>query len=318
MRKRVQQTIHRHTLLKNGDTVIVGVSGGADSMALLDVLARSARTHHYTLIVAHVCYGVRGAAAYADRERVRTAAAHDDASYEELDLSTQAHPHDEAWMRDARYAFFERVRQTHNAAAIAVGHHRDDLVETFLLGLVRGSGLAGLSALRYKHGTIVRPLLDVTKDDILTYCAHHAIPYGADSTNADTTYLRNRVRHELVPYLRAHYNPRIDDVLAHTAHTLRDDYVQLTDCTNDLMPSYTRTGATLTFAAADFMACSASVQRLFLRRCAAMLSKTTPSFGAVENWRTLIASTKNKTQTARTNALIVAKKGATVHMTARA
>ncbi len=317
MYKRVLETIHTHNLFHDGATIIVGVSGGADSMALLHILHHLSTKRNYTIVVAHVHYGIRGAAARADRNRVVTAADAYGSAVFIKDLTKKSHPTDEAWMRTARYTFFETLQRKHGADYIATGHTMNDRAETLLLHLIRGSGLAGLAGIRYKRGAIVRPLLDCTRTAVEAYCAKHAIPFGVDTTNNDTTYLRNRIRHDLLPLLRDHYNPQITQTLAHTAQSVADDYDLLAHWNAHHSIPHQRTQTGITFNATTFCALAPALQRYTLRHFAGILVHTTPSFGTVEHWRKLITSTKNKTQKMETRTLIITKNGVTVSMTVR-
>ncbi len=316
MYKRVLETIHAHDLLPVGSRIVIGVSGGADSMALLHILHKLSTKRRYKLFVAHVYYGIRGDDARRDRDLVQSTARTYNIPFYEKNLSLKPHPIDEAWLRDARYTFFEEVRTQCQATAIAVAHTRNDSVETLLLNLLRGSGLSGLTGISYKRDAIIRPLLDCSRDDIEDYCLQHHILYHIDSTNTDTVYVRNRIRHNLIPHLRKEYSQNILKTLSRTARTIADDYTELLSHAHNHLPPYTRSDDTISFSAEDFCALSASLQRITLRFFAYELHHHTPSFGMVEEWRKLIASHKNKSHQMRSSALIVTKNGATVSMTA--
>ncbi len=316
MYKRVLETIHTHNLLPHKAGIVVGVSGGPDSMTLLDILYRLCKKRHYTLTIAHVHYGIRGSDAQRDRTIVENAAHTYGIPVIIKDFSHTRHPTNEAWMRNVRYAFFEDVRVTQKADFIVVGHTLNDLVETLLIRLIRGSGLVGLSALSYKRDTIVRPLLDCTRADIECYCTQHNITYGTDTTNTDIRYLRNRIRHDLLPHLQKRYNPNILTTLARTARHISDDYAELLRHTQKNIIQYTRNKNTITFDSTSFSAQTTSLQRMTLRYFAHMLTHTYPSSEIIEQWRTLIMSTKNKTQKMRTHTLILTKNGGTVSMRA--
>lgn len=172
---------------------VLAVSGGVDSMVLLDVLARRPALQ---LIAAHYDHGIRKDSA-RDRLLVQTAAAHLGLpfEYEEGMLGAQA---SEATARNRRYGFLERVRRTYGAQAIVTAHHQDDVLETAILNLVRGTGRRGLTSLA-SSATLVRPLLYIAKSDIHAYAAANGIAWREDSTNADQTYLRNYIRARLLP-----------------------------------------------------------------------------------------------------------------------
>ncbi len=318
MEKRVRETINEHDLLPHGATVLVAVSGGADSMALLDVLRRMRRS--WVLHVAHVHYGVRSDA-YKDRAIVAEYCAAYDLPLSVHDLHESAHPHDEAWLRDARYAFFARTARACGAAYCVLGHTRDDLAETVLLNLLRGAGAGGLGAMSYRavHGglCIVRPLLDVTRAQTHAYCVARNISYAVDSTNANVRYKRNHVRHVLVPFLRAHYGTRIDVALSHAAHVLRDDAVYLAQQARRADGVRYRR-ARVEIDARVFRTHHVALQRAILRASAQHIGASVPSFGAVREMRKVVCGTKNKHAAYTTHALLLVRKGDKVIMTRQA
>ncbi|HSW65523.1 MAG TPA: tRNA lysidine(34) synthetase TilS [Bacillota bacterium] len=176
----------------NPGKYIVAVSGGVDSMVLLDMLARAPGME---LIVAHYEHGIR-TDSDDDRKLVQAAAAKHGLPfvYERGNLGPGA---SEAAAREARYAFLRRVRAEHAAHAIVTAHHQDDVIETAIINMVRGTGPKGLSALRSTDG-MVRPLLDVPKTDLERYAQDRRLQWHEDSTNSDERYLRNYVRRRLM------------------------------------------------------------------------------------------------------------------------
>lgn len=171
---------------------VVAVSGGVDSMALLDVLRRM---DDVELVVAHFDHGIRTDSA-KDRELAqRTARQYGlPFEYEEGHLGARA---SEAKAREARYAFLRKVMQKHGARAIITAHHQDDVLETAVLNMLRGTGRKGLSSLK-SQGNILRPLLNISKSTILAYAHKNRLAWREDSTNADQRYLRNYIRHSIL------------------------------------------------------------------------------------------------------------------------
>ena len=176
---------------------MVAVSGGVDSMVLLDMLAKQ---KDLDLVVAHFDHGIRPDST-EDRRLVAQAAQRYNLPYiyEEGHLGPAA---SEAQARKARYDFLERARAQHSAQAIITAHHQDDLLETMLINLIRGTNRKGLSSLR-SHSKLLRPLLKTGKGDVLEYARTHDIHWREDSTNATDTYLRNRLRQTVLPRLTA-------------------------------------------------------------------------------------------------------------------
>lgn len=176
---------------------VVAVSGGVDSMVLLDMLTRQPGLH---IVVAHFDHGIRSDSS-EDRRLVEQTAAHYKLPYiyEEGHLGANA---SEAQARKARYDFLERARIQHGAQAIITAHHQDDLLETMMINLIRGTNRKGLSSLR-SNDKLLRPLLKTGKGEITKYARGHAIVWHEDSTNASDAYLRNRLRQTVLPRLTA-------------------------------------------------------------------------------------------------------------------
>ncbi len=221
--------MRKHGLAGRGDRVVVALSGGPDSVALVHILRELERDGELTVAgAAHLNHQLRGADADADEQFCRdlSAALGLALEVERVDvraLAIQQGRSVEDAARVARYAFLERAADRLRAAVIAVGHSRDDQAETFLLRLIRGSGPRGLAAILPRAGRVVRPLLDVTREELRGYVAERGIQYCDDVTNADVGIPRNRVRHELIPYLQREFSPRIVNVLARAAAIARDD-----------------------------------------------------------------------------------------------
>jgi len=228
--RRVLRFIRDHSLVGADRPLLVGVSGGPDSVCLLHILLGLSGTLGVTLHIAHLNHMLRGAESDADAEYV-CALARDLAipvSVERRDVRAYQQEHRlslEEAAREVRYAFFAEVARSIEASAVAVGHSADDQTETILMHLVRGTGLAGLrgmkpmSTLVLPGGetlAVVRPLLDVRREEIEAYCAAHGLAPRSDSSNLWPDQLRNRLRAELVPRLRE-YNPSFEEALLRTA-----------------------------------------------------------------------------------------------------
>lgn len=216
-----------HSLFAPGDTVVVAVSGGADSVALLDILS-SLPELQLKLVVAHLNHSLRGAESDEDERFVAGFAASRDIPFvagkvDVHSLSLRERLSLEDAGRRARYEFFDQVAERYGARTIALAHHGDDQAETLLLRLIRGAGVAGLSAMSPRRdGRYVRPLLTLTRSEIEGYLRERGLAFRVDSSNLDTAFLRNRIRHELIPAL-SRYNPEISRRLAVTADLLAAD-----------------------------------------------------------------------------------------------
>ena len=225
--KNVYETIMASGMICQGDSVVVGVSGGADSVCLLSVLKNLQMSMALQLTAVHIHHGLRGEE--ADRDRDFVTALCEDMQIPcvcfQADIRAMAreqHLSEEEAGRKFRYDCFEEVRQERQASKIAVAHHRDDLAETVLLNLFRGSGLKGLSGIPMMRGCIVRPLLDVGRADIEAYLGRQGMSYRNDATNFETEYTRNRIRLDILPYVTEHINQAAVSHIAETAAIASD------------------------------------------------------------------------------------------------
>lgn len=214
--------IARHALLRPDRPVLVGLSGGADSVALLAALQRAG----YRVEAAHCNFHLRGEeserdAAFAEALCRRRGVALHRADFDTARSARQADASIEMQARAERYGFFRQLLAGSALQAVAVAHHRDDNVETMLLNLLRGTGLSGLTGMPRRNGDVVRPLLGFSRADILAFLRDEGESYVTDSTNADTAFRRNKVRHELLPLMRA-FNPSVDAALAETIARLEE------------------------------------------------------------------------------------------------
>lgn len=231
--ERIAVIIREQKLFCPGDTLIIGLSGGADSTALLDLLASLPETP-YQLIAAHLNHCLRGGESDEDEEFCRDLAERYNIPFESRRIDVHALADDESLNledagRRARIAFFDEILAVRKAQSVVLAHHADDQAETVLMRLLRGSGMAGLAGMPYRNKrNYCRPLLGTTRAEIEAYLVERGLFWREDSTNRDTTYLRNRIRHELLPLLEQ-YNPAIRCGLATTASILTDDNDVLDD-----------------------------------------------------------------------------------------
>jgi len=230
----VKRTIDRYHLLEKGDRVIVGVSAGMDSMVLLHLLNDCLETYDLSLIVAHVNHGLRPEESEKEAELVQKEAGRLGFPFEygkfnvkEFQKLGRLSPQDAA--RRIRFHFFNDLLQKHRAQKIALGHNADDQVETVLLRLLRGSGLEGLKGiLPIREGRIIRPLIELWKEEIKSFAVEKRVPFLLDSSNLRKDYLRNRLRLALIPFIEKEYQPGFKEIVLRTSALLREenDYLE--------------------------------------------------------------------------------------------
>lgn len=235
MLKKVKETIKRKDLLRSGDRVLVGVSGGPDSICLLHILSLLRDELNFSLFAAHLDHGLRPESGKEARFvralagkwsiPVYTSMANVSLYKKNRGLSSQ-----EA-ARRLRYHFFWKAALFFKANKIALGQHRDDQVETVLINFLAGAGLDGLSGIKIsrplKNITIIRPLIKSSRREIEKYCKDHHLETLTDASNLKPVYRRNKVRLELIPYLEREYNPRIRESLYRMSEILSGELAYL-------------------------------------------------------------------------------------------
>ncbi len=253
----VANAIRRNNLFHAGDTVVMALSGGADSCALLDILTRM-KDPAPKLVVAHLNHCLRGADSDADEAFSRNLAAGYGVPFESLrqdvaaDASSLGMNLEDAG-RQARIAFLTGISRKYGATAIALAHHGDDQAETFLMRLLRGSGMTGLSGMGYRNQLgFIRPMLGNSRAEIEAYLQQNGLGFREDKSNSDTTFLRNRIRHELLPLLTS-YNPAVKERLTRTAGLLSEE--------NDLLEKQAQ-GLTETICTTDGRSFSCQISQL--------------------------------------------------------
>jgi tRNA(Ile)-lysidine synthase len=222
---RLTKTIRRYAMISPGDRVLAAVSGGPDSMAMLYALDDLKHGMGFTLSCAHMDHGLRPDSG-ADASFVEAACANLGIAcvIYKAELKDKMGPgvNKQAAAREARYAFLESTADRLGAKRIAVAHTMDDQAETYLMRELRGSGSRGLGSIPPVRGRIIRPLIGVTRADVMKYLSRRGVGYRVDPTNLKTGYLRNRLRLELMPALRE-YNPNIIETLARASGVMRDE-----------------------------------------------------------------------------------------------
>lgn len=219
---KVLQTIHAHDLIDTNEKVLVALSGGADSVFLLHILLEAG----VACDAAHCNFHLRGEESYRDEQFVISMCRKMNIKLHRTDFNTIDYAKQqgisiEMAARDLRYDYFERLRSEWGYDKIAVAHHRNDNVETLLLNLIRGTGLKGLTGMQYRNGYIIRPLLDMSREEIEAYATEKGWQYVTDSTNLETDATRNKIRLEIIPLLK-NINPSVMDTIQETIGRLNE------------------------------------------------------------------------------------------------
>lgn len=226
MEDRVLQTITEHDLINEGDTLIVGASGGPDSQFLIYILNNLRRELGFDMVLAHLNHLHRKEAIEDEKLVKETAEKLGLKFYSRSrsmdDLAQKLKISSEDAGRRLRYEFFDELARNFSDSKIAVAHNKDDQAETVLMRIIRGTGLDGLRAMDYKSGNIIRPILNIRKSEILSYLDTNNISYAIDHTNFENDYTRNKVRLDIIPAL-SEINPNVIDSLFKLSMIARDD-----------------------------------------------------------------------------------------------
>jgi tRNA(Ile)-lysidine synthase len=241
MIKKVIKTIERYKLLNKEDRVVAAVSGGPDSTALLVALAQISSLLDFSIIVAHFNHGLRGAKSDEDEKYSQELAGKMGLIFVSGKMDQklrQKGDSPEDFYRQQRYQFLNKVAENYGAQKIALGHNIQDQAETVLLNILRGSGLEGLRGiLPMREGKFIRPLIEVSKREIIAFLSEAGISYCQDSSNESKIYLRNKIRSELIPDLKEKFNPGIEENLAQMAQILRQDDEYIRNSVQEAMKS---------------------------------------------------------------------------------
>lgn len=221
------KTIQKYNMLSNGETVLVGVSGGPDSVCLLHLLKELSSYLKLTLFAAHLNHCIRAEESDKDEAFVKNLCSDwkIPCITTKIDIPSKSKEIKrgiEETARILRYEFLNSTAKHIGAGKIAVGHNADDRAETVLMNIIRGCGIDGLASIKPINSNIIRPLIDTKRIEIDDYINLNNLPYRVDESNSDTTYSRNKIRHELIPYLKENFNPSIIDSLIRLADISTD------------------------------------------------------------------------------------------------
>ena len=277
-------TIKKYEMLGQGEKVLVALSAGPDSIALMDLLNRLKADFALDLVVAHYHHKLRGRSADLDEKLAKVTA-----QKYRLEFIPGAAAPDwhkkirgsmEELARKMRYEFLLASADKIKADRIAVGHNANDLAESFFINLLRGSGLLGLAGMPPRRDKIIRPLVETTRDEIMDYLHDRGIPFRIDKSNLDRKIPRNRIRAELIPMLKT-YNPKIVEALVRTSELLRKDELLMESKSREAFSKLARKNETrVSFSATRFSAQPKAIQRRLVRHAIEHLKKDLRRIGS--------------------------------------
>ena len=227
MEEKILKTIKKYNLISNGDKIVVAVSGGPDSMCLLNILKNLRQKFSTELFVAHINHMIREEADseteyvknYCEKNNIKCFIKRANV----LEMAKEQKKGTEEMGRIVRYDFFEYVANEVSADKIAIAHTENDNAETILMNLMRGASLEGLKGIEPIRGKYIRPLIECNREEIEKYCEINKLDPKFDKTNNDNTYTRNKIRNLLIPYIKKEFNPNIIETLNRLAVLARQD-----------------------------------------------------------------------------------------------
>lgn len=240
----LEKILTEHRLVRKGEGVVIGVSGGVDSMVIADLFSQIAKSWRLKLTLAHVNHTLRGAASDADEELVRKTAKKLKLPFRSVQWKPPVRGNVQDAARRFRYEFFRSVANDVSASCIATAHNRDDSAETLLLHLIRGSGVKGMSGIEWSSNDnirIIRPLLAFHRNQIEDYAKKRRIKFAHDASNDKTKYTRNFIRHKIIPALES-LNPCVRESLADAAGTIGECNKALDQVAHAFAKEFLRTG----------------------------------------------------------------------------
>lgn len=232
MRNNIRQYINQNNLILHNQHIVIGVSGGADSICLFHILKSLQEEYNLTLTVAHINHGMRKEAkedaAFVEALCLEWGVVYKEHRCNIVQLAKEQKSSEEVVGRNERYKFFEEIRLGYKADKIAVAHTMNDQAETMLMRLIRGSGVTGLGAIMAKRDFIIRPLLTVSREDVEAYCYDNKLEFKEDLTNKMDIYTRNKLRRQVLPVLKKEFNPKVIDAVSQAATQLQEteDYLE--------------------------------------------------------------------------------------------
>ena len=234
MEKKVLETIKKYNLIENGDKLVLAVSGGPDSITMLDILneIRNEKIINFEICVAHINHMIREEAKsdelyvkkYCEEKNIDFYSK----SIDVLKLANNNKTGTEEMGRIVRYKFFDEVLEKTSSNKVSLAHNKNDKAETIIMNIIRGSGISGLKGIEPKRGKYIRPLIECERCEIENYCKEKNLNPRIDKTNFDNTYTRNKIRNIVIPYIKEEFNPNIVNTLNRLSELVveEEDYIE--------------------------------------------------------------------------------------------
>ena len=276
---KIHSFIKEMQLIKENDTVVIGLSGGIDSMVMCDALLLFKREVPFRILAAHLDHRLREesaedaffVAAYCDKNNIPLYTASADVFTEAKEAKVSI----ESAARYIRHGFFKNILSEHTGAKLAVAHHMNDMAETILMRLIRGSSLDGLSPMPAKDEYIIRPLMCLTREEVVKYAKSREINWREDKSNKDTKYTRNFIRHELIPAIEKNINPSVIQTLCNQSRSYKEDSELINDLASDAVYKAKKSENGIMMYDEDFMYLHPSIRKRAIKRLFAKLGKKT-------------------------------------------
>ena len=229
MKEKVIETIKKFNLIENGDKLVLGVSGGPDSISMLNILneIKEEKLYEFDIVVAHVHHGLR-ANSDIDEEYVKDFCKKINVPCYVLHANIKEEAEKlkkglEETGREIRYEFFDEILNKENANKIGIAHNNNDSVETIIMNAVRGSGISGLKGIEAKNGKYIRPLIEISRQEIEEYCSSNALNPRHDESNDENIYTRNKIRNIVIPYIQKELNPNVLKSLSRLSEIAKEE-----------------------------------------------------------------------------------------------
>ncbi|MGL4741895.1 MAG: tRNA lysidine(34) synthetase TilS [Sarcina sp.] len=284
MKDKVLKYISENSMIKEGDRVLVALSGGPDSVCLLHLLSVLRKDLGIKIFAAHVNHLIRGEEAFNDEEYARSLCESLDIKFfakrvkveqvaKEKGIST------EMAGRDERYNFFDEIRKRENIDKIAIAHNANDQAETLIMRIMRGTGLEGLVGIKpIRGGIFIRPILSLTRDEIESYCDINNLQPKIDKTNLEDIYSRNKVRINMIPYIKEHFNPDIVTTMNRLAHNALVDSKFIDSVVDEKYDIYCNNRGNSIVISADAFSCDEAIITRVVRRALMKVSNVFNNF----------------------------------------